>query len=340
MRSLTCSLLCLAIFLSPLPSAANSKEDAARQLLDKSYRQADIWTQGPLQLDADVTVPQNGKPPVQLNYKISWASPNKWRLEWSGAGYSRVIVVNDGKMYRSSSTAVPPVVVLEYERALGALNGRGYGGPSGATPDLSGAKVEVAHQKFGKVQAECIRVKGPYLELCVDPSSAQAVSTTSTDLSKFLFSDYAPVGSASFPTSIRHVADPDKQVLLDSRVSVTVPANLPESLFTPPAAAVASDYAACSEGAGTLQGGRLEKKVTPVYPQNAKLNRHQGTVLLYAILGKDGSIQILKPVSAYWPELQESAMEAVKDWKYSPYLRCGQPIEVEMLISVNYSLTY
>jgi hypothetical protein len=50
-------------------------------------------------------------------------------------------------------------------------------------------------------------------------------------------------------------------------------------------------------------------------------------------------VEMLKPIVATWPELQTAAMNAVKDWKYSPYLVCDQPVEMEMLISVNYSLS-
>ena len=316
---------------------ASAKEDAARQLLEKSYQQANIWAQGPLQLVAEVTLPQADKPALQIKYNVDWASPNKWRSEWSGGGYSRVVVVDKGKMYQSSSTPVPPLPVLEFERALGALTGHGFVGPIAAVPDLSGAKLDMSSQKFDKIQGECIHIKNAVLGLCIDASSAQALATFSNDAWNFLYSDYAVFGSKLYPTSIRHVAG--KQVLFDGHIRVTVPTSLAESVFAPPENAVIIDYPACSETNGTLHGTRLEKKVTPEYPQNAKMNHHQGTVLLYATIGKDGSVQKLKPLSTGWPELQTSAMEAVKDWKYSPYMRCGQPVETELLISVNYSLS-
>ena len=104
-----------------------NQRDAARDLLLKSYNQADIWRE-PVQLVAKVKLPRPKGQDINLQYKVWWTGPDKWRAEWSGANYSRVIVVNDGKQYRFSSAAVPPLPVLQFERALGALTGGGIGG--------------------------------------------------------------------------------------------------------------------------------------------------------------------------------------------------------------------
>jgi len=336
MRALINTFLCFVVLASSLVANASSKEDAAHDLLLKSYQQTDIWTQGPMQLSADLTLAQGSKPPVRLNYKVSWATPNKWRAEWSGAGYSRITVVNNGTMYQFSSTSVPPLPVLQYEAGLNALNGHGFNGPVGALPDLTGLKLVVSKGKIGNATVECVRGEHITGELCIDPASAQALSSELEGMT-FLYSNYTAIGNASFPTAIRQMSE--KQVLIDSQLTVTAPASLADTLFIPPDKSAATDYPACSDVVGTLQGSRLEKKVTPDYPQNAKANNHQGTVWLYAKVGKDGSIRTLQPIFSIWPELQASAMTAVKGWKYSPYLRCGQPVEMETLITVNYSLT-
>jgi TonB family protein len=334
-RTIIRTCLGLAVLSLPIVATAADKQDAARQLLEKSYRQANIWSQAPIQFGAEITLPQGKKPALQLTYKISWAGPNRWRAEWSGSGYSRIVVVNNGKIFRSSSNPVPPSPVLEFERSLGTLTGHGFTGPTAAIPNLNGMKIESSSEKFGKSRAECVRAKNIPGELCMDPGSAQALAWKS-DESRFEYSDYAPVGSAFFPREIHQSANGAS--LLEGRISVTVPADLPLTLFAAPAGATEADYPTCTNDSPTLRGSTLEKKVTPEYPQNAKAARHQGNVFLYAIVGKDGSIETLKPITASWPELETSAMNAVKEWKYSPYLLCGQPVEMEMVISVNYSL--
>jgi len=78
-------------------------------------------------------------------------------------------------------------------------------------------------------------------------------------------------------------------------------------------------------------------KVTPVYPEDAKKAGVQGSVVLAARIGKDGAMEALRVVSGPAP-LQQSAMDAVKQWKYKPFLLNGDPVEVDTTIKVIYSL--
>ena len=75
----------------------------------------------------------------------------------------------------------------------------------------------------------------------------------------------------------------------------------------------------------------------PVYPPDAKRAKIQGKVVLDAIIGKDGAVEELK-VESGPKELQQSALNAVRQWTYKPYLLNGDPIEVETTINVMYSL--
>ena len=81
--------------------------------------------------------------------------------------------------------------------------------------------------------------------------------------------------------------------------------------------------------------GNLLKKVDPVYPQMAKIAHVTGEVVLDALIGEDGSIENLRAISGH-PLLIQSAMDAVKQWKYKPVLLAGKPIEVLTRISVRY----
>lgn len=81
----------------------------------------------------------------------------------------------------------------------------------------------------------------------------------------------------------------------------------------------------------------LEKKVTPVYPIQAKKDRVTGTVALAAIIGKDGAIENLRIVSGP-SALQQSALDAVRQWRYQPFLLNGDPIQVKTTIKVMYTL--
>jgi periplasmic protein TonB len=84
--------------------------------------------------------------------------------------------------------------------------------------------------------------------------------------------------------------------------------------------------------------GLLVRRVQPNYPPLARQARIQGTVVLRAVIGKDGSIQNLTLVSGH-PMLAPAAIDAVKQWKYKPYLLNGEPVEVDTEVLVNFTLS-
>jgi protein TonB len=84
--------------------------------------------------------------------------------------------------------------------------------------------------------------------------------------------------------------------------------------------------------------GNLIKKVQPTYPALAKQARIQGHVLLRAEISKDGQIQNLQLISGH-PMLAPAAIEAVKQWRYKPYLLNGEPVAVDTEVDVIFSLS-
>ena len=83
--------------------------------------------------------------------------------------------------------------------------------------------------------------------------------------------------------------------------------------------------------------GSLIRRVQPVYPVLARSARIQGAVVLQAIISKEGTIENLRAVSGH-PMLIPSAIEAVRQWRYRPYILNHEPIEVETQITVNFTL--
>jgi len=84
--------------------------------------------------------------------------------------------------------------------------------------------------------------------------------------------------------------------------------------------------------------GLIIKKVQPPYPPLARQARIQGQVILQAEISKDGSIENLRLISGH-PMLAPAAIEAVKQWRYKPYLLNGEPVAVETTVMVNFSLS-
>ena len=87
---------------------------------------------------------------------------------------------------------------------------------------------------------------------------------------------------------------------------------------------------------GVVSGLKI-KEVKPVYPAIAKTARVQGNVVLQAEISKEGAIENLRVISGP-PLLIQSAMEAVKQWRYRPYILNGEPVAVETTVTVVFSL--
>lgn len=83
--------------------------------------------------------------------------------------------------------------------------------------------------------------------------------------------------------------------------------------------------------------GSLIRRVEPIYPPLARTARIQGAVVLEAVIGKDGTMQRLQVISGH-PMLAPAAVEAVRQWRYRPYILNGEAIEVETQITVNFIL--
>ena len=83
--------------------------------------------------------------------------------------------------------------------------------------------------------------------------------------------------------------------------------------------------------------GLLVFRVEPAYPVLARQAHVQGTVVLTAIIDKEGNIQNLQLVSGH-PLLTPAAIEAVKQWRYKPFLLNGQPVLIETTVTVNFNL--
>ena len=89
---------------------------------------------------------------------------------------------------------------------------------------------------------------------------------------------------------------------------------------------------------GQVQNALLINKVQPIYPALAKQARIQGTVRLQAIIAKNGGVIELQVLSGH-PLLVQSALDAVRQWRYRPTLLNGEPVEVVTTIDVVFTLS-
>ncbi|MGA7109003.1 MAG: energy transducer TonB [Terracidiphilus sp.] len=142
---------------------------------------------------------------------------------------------------------------------------------------------------------------------------------------------------AIIPTTIGHVDAPEQPVAWTS-VAMNEGNGLPDAgtgIFTGRRAVVVAH----PEGKGPVRvssmvvAGLLLNKSVPAYPAIAKAAGVEGTVVLQATISKTGTIENLRVVSGP-AMLQQAALDAVRSWKYRPYLLNDAPVEVETTVNV------
>lgn len=89
---------------------------------------------------------------------------------------------------------------------------------------------------------------------------------------------------------------------------------------------------------GAIKPPRRLVNVNPIYPEEAQAAGVQGTVVLAAVIGVDGTVIEAEVIESV-PELDQAAIDAVLQWEYETTLLNGEPVEVELTVTINFTLT-
>jgi TonB family protein len=184
--------------------------------------------------------------------------------------------------------------------------------PSPGSPVKSASKVDVIEQT--KAHGETPLLKADAADVPPPPGTA-ADAAASNDTRNAPAETPAPIDAPSI------VAEPADSSALNGVLTAKA---IPPTLSAP-----------VSKG---ISGGRLLSRVSPVYPDQAQTQRIQGRVVVEAMVMEDGSIGELKVVQGH-PMLAQSAVEAVKHWRYQPFVLDGKPIQRETTITIDFKLT-
>jgi TonB family protein len=177
---------------------------------------------------------------------------------------------------------------------------------------------------------------GLFPTYCFDPQFPALRASFSFGTLTMDFNNIVKVQNRYLPRELQFFEG--KRKILSAEVFSITDLSLSDPALTPSADShVAGHDKAVTIAAGVMAGSLLKKQV-PVYPQDAKDAHVSGTVILRAIIGKDGSIHELYVVSAPWPSLAASSLQAVSRWEYKPYLLNGETVDVETEVNVIFTL--
>ena len=88
---------------------------------------------------------------------------------------------------------------------------------------------------------------------------------------------------------------------------------------------------------GTIKAPTKVKNVSPAYPIHAQEAKVQGVVIIEARIERDGTVSRARVLRSI-PMLDDAAVEAVRQWEFTPTLMNGAPVPVMMTVTVNFTL--
>jgi protein TonB len=263
-------------------------------------------------------------------YEEFWVSPTKFRRTFTGRGFTQTNYgTRNGDVRTGLREALP--ALLEQTRWEFAT-------PLPSVDLVGKGSFEVQEIQTSGISFECLRSKGtmpvnPGWTYCVgaDKPFLRITSSVNEQIQHnriLVFHGHFIAGDLQFILA-------GKRRLTAHLESIEQLEPVDDALFTPPVDAVPVHVAVPNvvNISAALATGMLLKKVAPAYPSFARNQGITGTVVLEALIGKDGHIRDLKVVSGP-SELRDASLEAVQQWLYRPYLFNGQPVEVRTTINV------
>jgi TonB family protein len=272
----------------------------------------------------------DGKPTDQGTYEEFWVSSTKYKRIFTGNNLSVSEYGTDKGELRSgaSQSFSPPLLDAQHDLVEPF--------PTEKTIQTSEFSIKQIDSNGAKLSCLSLTPQAyPGYTYCVDGGQSMLrVSVCAAESIQILHNRILRF-QGHFIAGDLKVVHSGKVALTAHVESIELLAAVNEADFTPPADAVLEPRKV--QIAGGVAGGMVLKKVAPDYPVTAKDMHVGGVVVLQAIISKEGHIRDLHVVSG--PKLfQQSALDAVRQWEYRPYLLNGKPVEVMTTINVVYTL--
>jgi TonB family protein len=278
------------------------------------------------------TFDADGKPKDTGVFEEWWAGPEKYKISYASVGFNQVQYRDGDKTWMTGYVKWPPFLEGMVERLLVH--------PLPSASGVEAQKYVANDMKIGAAALMCLR---------------QAVPSQYTALSTYCLEKTMPIVRIEEPYANGIVAFFNNDVKVNGQyvakrikvqntgrpllnIDLTVlefPPRVEDADFAAPADAAVAPSRVELTG-GVIASNRISGTDVK-YPSAARSAREQGTVVLHAVIDKKGVIDDLRVVSG--PRiLQQAALDAVKTWRYKPYLLNGQPMEVETQITVVFQL--
>jgi TonB family protein len=217
--------------------------------------------------------------------------------------------------------------------------------PAAATPVETAAASSPSNA--GSEESEPASKETSKLAASVTKPSANSAAAKTPSKEKAVKEEEVPqevdAASEAAPLMVKGGKAPEKpksaaaEVSAPSMIGMATPASAPPPDLVPTTTSELKPKLQTMSVSQGVSQGLLYKKVAPVYPATALRLRVEGTVELLATISKSGDIAQVKVVSGD-PQLSKAAADAVKQWKYKPYLLNGEPVEIQTQVTIKFKL--
>ena len=280
-----------------------------------------------------------GSPEYEGTYEEWWASATRYKLSFNSPKSTQTDYATGTALLHDGSP--------EWQSGVELLMRASLLEPLPDFSQLSGFTLQRRTQAVGQSTIECVgltyplrsnlKVSGDYFPTaCFDPAKPvlRIYSEGSTRIicdHIVLFQGHYLARQIQVFVSGKLAADMNLDVIETLKES-------PDTILAPPSTALPVDLTKIRFKDGTRsRWPTLLKKAIPVYPQEAKSLRIQGTVNIKATIGLDGHVESMQLIDGPMM-LHQAAFDAVNQWLYRPFDLMGQPRPVEVEIHVVFSL--
>src|SRR6476660_3823909 len=320
--------------VSPLLGASDAREQQEGvKKLEEAISKTNIFDLPSFRMTASVQIIGNDGKTLDGQYLLLWNGPEQWREEIVLPGYTEVQIGGKGTAWIHRSTEVIPLRIHELRAALGfgSVAGESVGGSFVQLVLSPKDRIKRTHsRKEHGEKLTCVEIENEWkhsFDVCVDDGTGSLVRGLS-----YKDGDLQPVGGKVFPRFLSFVEN-GKTVVKVNVSQIVVPGQFGPNSFALPAGA--SPEAGCMNPTPF----RRIKSVAPKYPQDAREQHIQGFVAVDVWIGTDGVQRIHRAVVSPSPSLEKSAMDSIADWRYEPAECNGQPVQVETVLRINYTLS-
>jgi TonB family protein len=314
----------VSFLLIPMSLFSSDKKQEAESLMSKASELSSLDSQGarPFHLYINFRLAGMTSLPTDGRYMWTAVTGEQWRQEIRFGDYSQVVIGNEGKLWEKRTLNFLPKPVNWITGLVGQFS---------SLKLLSDEKISRVYNDSHMRCVDLERQGDESQSFCFNSDGTLNSVQLPAEDATYQYSGYQKFGDKVFPQTLR-VTDHGRLVV-DALVEDLAFEEKPYAgLFAPPAGAEKS------VGCSHPSRGKLIKMEQPNYPITALQLHRSGAVTVAIRIHPDGSVKVLQVTETAGKAMDDAAVKAISQWKYSPFMCGDTPVPVESDVTVAFKV--